>query len=178
MIREEPACWLRLPRCTRVSTTADHVIPISQAPWLRMSRENCRGACASCNMRRQDCPINELPALRAALLEADRQQPQTTSSTTHHPDPRRRARRHIASQRRPSETALAFFGGAPTSRTGKTQSDTAPTQQRANVRVALVARARVLGLFSDPESYTDQQLADAIKTEMETLADNESQLRN
>jgi len=65
VLREEPACWLRLPGCTLRSTTADHIIPISAAPHLRMVRSNLRGACRSCNYRRQDTPITRLHKLRS-----------------------------------------------------------------------------------------------------------------
>ncbi len=29
VIKAEPSCWLRLPGCTHISTTADHIIPVS-----------------------------------------------------------------------------------------------------------------------------------------------------
>ena len=52
VITEEPTCWLKLPGCTRASTTADHVIPFIERPDLSMDRANLRGACAPCNYRR------------------------------------------------------------------------------------------------------------------------------
>lgn len=52
VIAEEPTCWLKLPGCTQVSTTADHVLPFVDRPDLAMSRANLRGACAPCNYRR------------------------------------------------------------------------------------------------------------------------------
>jgi 5-methylcytosine-specific restriction endonuclease McrA len=62
VVREEPNCWLRLDGCTRVTTTADHVVPQSQRPDLTMVRSNLRGSCASCNMRRGNKTIAQLRA--------------------------------------------------------------------------------------------------------------------
>ena len=56
-IREEPICWLNLDGCTRRSTTADHIIPISQHPELALTRTNVRGACRNCNSKRGNLPI-------------------------------------------------------------------------------------------------------------------------
>lgn len=64
VLREEPLCHLRLPGCTWRSDTLDHIIPISVAPHLKMERYNCRGACASCNYRRGNRPINQLAQMR------------------------------------------------------------------------------------------------------------------
>lgn len=52
VVREEPYCWLKLDGCTRLSTTADHVIPRVVRPDLTMDRANLRGACSSCNTTR------------------------------------------------------------------------------------------------------------------------------
>lgn len=52
VIREEPECRLRLPGCTGVSTTADHIVPKSIRPDWVMKRENLRGACQPCNLKR------------------------------------------------------------------------------------------------------------------------------
>ena len=49
VVREEPLCWLRLPGCTQLSTTADHVASVHERPDLAMSRDNLRGACHHCN---------------------------------------------------------------------------------------------------------------------------------
>ena len=60
VISEEPLCWLRLPGCSMLSTTADHVIPWVDAPHLAMERHNLRGACLPCNSRRGRKRIDEL----------------------------------------------------------------------------------------------------------------------
>lgn len=70
VVAEEPVCWLRLPGCTLVSTTADHVLTVKDRPDLCMVRLNLRGACHHCNSSRQRRSIGELttvdtsPALR------------------------------------------------------------------------------------------------------------------
>lgn len=46
---EEPYCMIRGPKCTRWSTTVDHVIPLSVRPDLAHVRSNLRGACGPCN---------------------------------------------------------------------------------------------------------------------------------
>lgn len=54
-------CWLQFPSiCTRVSTTADHIIPKSVRPDLAMVRTNLRGACLACNKARNTTPIEAL----------------------------------------------------------------------------------------------------------------------
>ena len=45
VIKEEPLCTLRLSCCTRWSTTADHIIPVSHRPDLKYMRGNLRGSC-------------------------------------------------------------------------------------------------------------------------------------
>lgn len=55
---EEPLCWLGLSGCTRLSTTADHVVPFVERPDLAMERSNLRGACKHCNSSRQDRPVS------------------------------------------------------------------------------------------------------------------------
>ena len=57
VVREEPLCWLRLPGCTALSKTADHVLTVKERPDLAMVRTNLRGACIPCNQRRNDTPI-------------------------------------------------------------------------------------------------------------------------
>lgn len=47
-----PVCWLKLPGCTRIATTKDHVIP--HAHGGPDTLENLRPACKSCNSKRQD----------------------------------------------------------------------------------------------------------------------------
>lgn len=61
VVSAEPVCWLRFPGiCTRVSTTADHVIPKTVRPELAMTRSNLRGACAPCNHARGRTPVERL----------------------------------------------------------------------------------------------------------------------
>lgn len=62
VIKEEPYCRLRLSCCTRLSTTADHIIPVSQRPDLKYLRGNLRGSCQPCNMRRKARPLSEVRA--------------------------------------------------------------------------------------------------------------------
>ena len=40
---------IRGPKCKGVSTTVDHIVPISVAPELAHERTNLRGACYACN---------------------------------------------------------------------------------------------------------------------------------
>jgi 5-methylcytosine-specific restriction endonuclease McrA len=81
VVREEPACWLRLPGCTVRSQTADHIYPLKFRPDLGMVRGNLRGACNKCNRARRDTPVSQLSQLRASM-----------------------------EQKRRSPTALRFFG--------------------------------------------------------------------
>lgn len=46
------ACWLRLPGCTKVATTKDHIIPYAAGGSDQL--ENFRPACQPCNSKRQD----------------------------------------------------------------------------------------------------------------------------
>lgn len=62
VIKEEPVCRLRLSCCTRWSTTADHIIPVSHRPDLKYMRGNLRGSCQPCNMRRKARPLSEVRA--------------------------------------------------------------------------------------------------------------------
>lgn len=71
VIAEEPLCWLRLPGCTRISTTADHVIPVSVRPDLEYVRANLRGACAHCNYSRGKKPAGALIVRTDALSYFD-----------------------------------------------------------------------------------------------------------
>jgi 5-methylcytosine-specific restriction endonuclease McrA len=52
VVAEEPDCRLGLPGCTFVSTTADHVLTVTDRPDLALARANLRGACESCNEKR------------------------------------------------------------------------------------------------------------------------------
>lgn len=61
VIREEPTCRLRFPGiCTTISTTADHIIPVTTRPELALERTNCRGACRPCNEARRTVPDSAL----------------------------------------------------------------------------------------------------------------------
>lgn len=60
VVAEEPLCWLGLPGCTVASTTADHILTYKERPDLALERANLRGACAPCNHRRNDKPIEAL----------------------------------------------------------------------------------------------------------------------
>ncbi len=68
VVREEPTCRLRLAGiCTTVSTTADHIVPVTERPDLALERTNCRGACQPCNQARRTLPdqllrLGESPA--------------------------------------------------------------------------------------------------------------------
>lgn len=68
VVIEEPTCRLRFPGiCTTVSTTADHIIPVTVRPDLAMQRTNLRGACQPCNEARRTVPdealrLDERPA--------------------------------------------------------------------------------------------------------------------
>lgn len=57
VVVEEPSCRLGFPGiCMRVSTTADHVIPVTVQPELALVRTNLRGACGPCNEARRNTP--------------------------------------------------------------------------------------------------------------------------
>lgn len=60
VVREEPLCQLRLPRCTGTSTTADHLVPVTVAPELALERANLQGACRQCNDDRGNLPLEAL----------------------------------------------------------------------------------------------------------------------
>jgi 5-methylcytosine-specific restriction endonuclease McrA len=61
VIAEEPLCWLAFPHiCTRVSTTGDHIEPVTQRPDLALTRSNIRGACQPCNTARRNTPASML----------------------------------------------------------------------------------------------------------------------
>jgi len=53
-------CYLRLPGCSYVATTRDHLIPFAQGG--EDSLDNCRPACRSCNSKRQDKAVGGLGA--------------------------------------------------------------------------------------------------------------------
>ena len=66
VLREEPYCQVRLEGCTRVSTTVDHIIPKALRPDLVMSRENCRGSCRNCNLKKGKKIHMKRPSSRAS----------------------------------------------------------------------------------------------------------------
>jgi hypothetical protein len=94
VIREEGVCWLQLPGCTRIATTADHIVPATVRPDLILVRANCRAACLSCNRRRGTTPVDQLDELR-----------QRTPTQL---DQQRKARRHISSKRKTAPAAMFF----------------------------------------------------------------------
>jgi len=49
VLRRDPLCQIRGPKCKRVSTTVDHIIPLSLRPDLAHDLRNLRGACTACN---------------------------------------------------------------------------------------------------------------------------------
>jgi 5-methylcytosine-specific restriction endonuclease McrA len=51
VLREEPWCSIRGPKCKGISTTVDHIVPLSLRPDLAHERTNLRGACTACNYR-------------------------------------------------------------------------------------------------------------------------------
>jgi 5-methylcytosine-specific restriction endonuclease McrA len=51
VLARDPYCMIRGPRCTRISTTVDHIVPLSVDPSLAHELSNLRGACAACNYR-------------------------------------------------------------------------------------------------------------------------------
>lgn len=67
---EEPVCWLQLEDCTRVSTTGDHIIPVTARPDLALVRANVHGACSSCNYKRGNLGLGSLRLGTASTLRA------------------------------------------------------------------------------------------------------------
>ena len=49
ILRRDPYCTIRGPKCKRISTTVDHIIPLSIRPDLAHEPTNLRGACGPCN---------------------------------------------------------------------------------------------------------------------------------
>ena len=61
VVREEPTCRLGFPAiCTKASTSADHIVPVTVQPELALERSNCRGACKACNDARRTVPDESL----------------------------------------------------------------------------------------------------------------------
>jgi hypothetical protein len=63
-------CWLKLDGCTGYSETGDHVLTVKARPDLALVRENVRGACHSCNDKRNATPVSDLDALRKNIPSA------------------------------------------------------------------------------------------------------------
>lgn len=49
VLTRDPYCMIRGPRCTGISTTVDHSVPLSVRPDLAHVPSNLRGACEACN---------------------------------------------------------------------------------------------------------------------------------
>lgn len=69
VVAEEPFCRLRLPCCTILSETADHIHPKSARRDLAMVRANLRGACKACNSARGNRPLEKV---RAEMIASGR----------------------------------------------------------------------------------------------------------
>lgn len=54
LARKGRVCTLRLPGCTDVATTGDHIIPRSVRPDLQFDPDNGRPSCLHCNSSRND----------------------------------------------------------------------------------------------------------------------------
>ena len=61
VLAAQPLCQLKLPGCTQISTTVDHIYPVSEFPQLREAKANLQGSCWACNRRRGALPISALP---------------------------------------------------------------------------------------------------------------------
>lgn len=49
VLKRDPYCKIRGPKCTGISTTVDHIVPLSIAPHRAHDLTNLRGACTACN---------------------------------------------------------------------------------------------------------------------------------
>jgi 5-methylcytosine-specific restriction endonuclease McrA len=49
ILKRDPYCTIRGPKCKHYSTTVDHIIPLSVRPDLAHEMTNLRGACGPCN---------------------------------------------------------------------------------------------------------------------------------
>lgn len=66
VLKEEPLCQIQTPGiCTRISTTADHRLPVNHYPQLEYDRANLQGACAPCNLSKGAQHMYEQPPQRA-----------------------------------------------------------------------------------------------------------------
>jgi 5-methylcytosine-specific restriction endonuclease McrA len=53
IIARDPECQLKLPGCTEISTTADHIVSVSRGGPTH-DPENLQGACGHCNSSKGD----------------------------------------------------------------------------------------------------------------------------
>lgn len=61
VVAEEPTCRLGFPGiCTRVSTTAAHIEPVTARPDLALERTNVVGSCTECNQASGTLPRSSL----------------------------------------------------------------------------------------------------------------------
>ncbi|MGO9352168.1 MAG: HNH endonuclease [Mycobacterium sp.] len=137
VIAEERYCWLRLPGCTVIADSADHIIPIISRPELALVRSNIRAACRSCNYRRGHTPVSQLDDLRRSLTTPTTPATPTTSIE-------RSARRHIGAQRK-TAPATAFFN---------TTSNPLPTNTSHDLEVPApqqVPPSKPLDLWESPQ---------------------------
>lgn len=64
VIEEEPTCRLRLDaRCTVISTTADHIVPLKYG-GDPLDRANLQGACGHCNTVKENRSRRKRPPRR------------------------------------------------------------------------------------------------------------------
>lgn len=49
VLARDPFCTIRGPKCTGLSTTVDHIVPLSVRPDLAHDLNNLRGSCAADN---------------------------------------------------------------------------------------------------------------------------------
>lgn len=82
-------CLLRLPGCTTIATTADHIIPKSQRPDLAHDVANGRPACRRCNSRRKTTPLSFVAALDATDLFESAAPGRRSSRPISPPDPQK-----------------------------------------------------------------------------------------
>lgn len=53
VLAEEMYCHYKLPGCTAIATTVDHIIPVSKG-GAELDRANLVGACRQCNRTKSD----------------------------------------------------------------------------------------------------------------------------
>lgn len=60
--RDNYECQIRIPGvCVGVARSVDHIVPVSQAPWLALDPDNGRAACRPCNRAKGVLPDSYLP---------------------------------------------------------------------------------------------------------------------